>query len=74
MPNDVEPTERRKATDFERQAEAQSASAGPIREFWYYLRHSRKWWIAPIIVSLLMIGSLIILGGTSVAPLIYTLF
>ena len=60
-------------TEFERQAD-RARSGGPIREFLYYLTHSGKWWLAPIIASLLLIGGVIILGGTSAAPLIYTLF
>ena len=63
----------RNLTEFER-LQQHAVTVGPIREFWYYLRHSRKWWMAPIIVSLLLVSGLIVLGGTSLAPLIYTLF
>lgn len=60
-------------TEFERWGR-HARSSGPIGEFWYYLRSSRKWWVAPIIAGLLLVGALIVLGGTSAAPLIYTLF
>jgi hypothetical protein len=59
-------------TDFERQAE--EASPGTIRELLNYLRHSGKWWLAPVFLALLVIGLLIVLGQTAVAPFIYTLF
>jgi hypothetical protein len=59
-------------SDFERQAE--EATPGLIAEFLDFLKTSKKWWLTPIIVVLLLIGALIILSGTAVAPFIYTLF
>ena len=67
----IDDAERR--TEFEREGD-RARSGGPIREFLYYLTHSGKWWLAPIIACLFLIGGLIVLGGTSAAPLIYTLF
>jgi hypothetical protein len=43
-------------------------------EFLDFLRHNKKLWLAPIIVFLLFFGILAMLGGTGVAPFIYTLF
>jgi Family of unknown function (DUF5989) len=45
-----------------------------LREVWEALRHRKKWWLAPIVAVLLLIGVLVILSGTAVAPFIYTLF
>ncbi len=46
-----------------------------IGEFWQFLRHNKKWWLAPIIVTLLIVAVLIFLAGSSGAgPLMYTLF
>lgn len=45
-----------------------------LRDLWNFLKARKKWWLAPLIVVLLLIGVLIILGGTSIAPFIYTLF
>lgn len=46
-----------------------------IREFWDFLRVRKKWWLAPIIIFLLLLGALIILAeGSALAPFIYTLF
>ncbi len=58
--------------DFASQAEGENH--GIIREFWDLLRHNKKWWLLPIIVSLLVLGVLVILGSTAAAPFIYTLF
>ena len=46
-----------------------------LKEFWEYIRLSKKWWLTPIVVMLLLLGALIILTeGTAIAPFIYTLF
>ena len=37
-------------------------------------RHSKKWWLLPIVVVLVVFGVLILLSGTAAAPFIYTLF
>jgi hypothetical protein len=40
-----------------------------------FLRTRKKYWLAPIIVVLLLFGGLIVLTqGSAVAPFIYTLF
>jgi hypothetical protein len=46
-----------------------------IKEFWLFLKVRKKWWLAPIVIFLLLLGALIILSeGSAVAPFIYTLF
>ena len=46
-----------------------------IKEFWLFLKVRKKWWLAPIIFFLLLLGALIIFTeGSAVAPFIYTLF
>lgn len=60
------------ADDFARQAAA--PSAGIISEFIQFLKHNKKWWLLPIVLVLLTIGVLVVLGGTALAPFIYTLF
>ena len=57
---------------FERQA-AEPASSFAA-EFWDFLKHDKKWWLAPILIALLLLSLLVFLGGTSAAPFIYTLF
>ena len=49
-------------------------STGLLREYLDFLCHNKKWWLIPIIVALLLVGVLVILGGTAAAPFIYTLF
>lgn len=46
-----------------------------IREFFEFVRERKKWWIAPILVFLVLFGVLVIFASTStLAPLIYSLF
>jgi hypothetical protein len=46
-----------------------------IREFWMFLRVRKKYWLIPILITILFFGGLIVLTqGSAVAPVIYTLF
>ena len=54
--------------------EAQASGTGIVSEFWHFLSHTKKWWLLPIVVVLLMFGVLVFLSGTAAAPFIYTLF
>jgi hypothetical protein len=45
-----------------------------VCEFWEFVKDNKKFWLIPIIIILLLLGLLIMLGGTSAAPFIYTLF
>ena len=47
---------------------------GFFRELVMFLRHNKKWYLIPIVVSILLLGVLIALGSTGAAPFIYTLF
>lgn len=47
---------------------------GLVAEFWDFLKDNKKWWLAPIVISILGLGLLVLLGGTAAAPFIYTLF
>ena len=45
-----------------------------LAEFWGFLKHNKKWWLLPILITLLLLGLLVLLGGTAIAPFIYPLF
>jgi hypothetical protein len=46
-----------------------------VRELWDFMKIRKKWWLGPIVVVLLLLGTLIVLTqGTALAPFIYTLF
>ncbi len=46
-----------------------------FKDLYDYMRSNKKFWLAPIIVVLVLLGALLVLGqGSVVAPFIYTLF
>ncbi len=46
-----------------------------LREFWSFLRVRKKWWLAPVMLVLLLVSLLLVLSESSaLAPLIYSLF
>jgi len=46
-----------------------------IKDLWSFMRARKKFWLAPIIIILLLLGVLLVLTqGSAVAPFIYTLF
>jgi len=46
-----------------------------LKDLWDFMKIRKKFWLAPIIVILVLLGALVVLGqGSAVAPFIYTLF
>jgi len=46
-----------------------------LKEFWEFLKVRKKWWLAPMLIVLVLLGLLIVVTEKSaVAPFIYTLF
>jgi hypothetical protein len=46
-----------------------------LAELWAFMRARKKYWLAPIVLMLVVFGGLILLAqGSAVAPFIYTLF
>ena len=46
-----------------------------LKDLWDFMRVRKKFWLAPIIIVLLLLGVLIVLAdGSAVAPFIYTIF
>jgi hypothetical protein len=46
-----------------------------LRELWEFIRLHKKYWLAPVIVIIVLVGILLVLTeGTAIAPFIYTLF
>jgi hypothetical protein len=61
------------ASDLEKAA-AEQPGGSLLKEFWDFLRFNKKWWLLPILITLLLLGLLMVLSGTAAAPFIYTLF
>ncbi|MGE0657916.1 MAG: DUF5989 family protein [Reyranellaceae bacterium] len=46
-----------------------------FRELWEFMRVRKKFWLAPILILLVVFGALLVLAkGSAVAPFIYTIF
>jgi len=45
-----------------------------LAEFWGLLRHNKKWWLTPLLIAAVLLGVFMLLFGTPLSPLIYTLF
>lgn len=61
--------EESQAEAFER--EAQKPQAGIVVEFLVFLRENKKWWLAPIVLVLLLLGLLVFLASTAGPAFIY---
>ena len=46
-----------------------------LKDLWGFMRERKKFWLAPIILTLILLGLLIVFGqGSALAPWIYTIF
>lgn len=46
-----------------------------LKDLWGFMKARKKFWLLPIILTLLLFGALIVLtSGTAIAPFVYTLF
>ncbi|WP_167367210.1 DUF5989 family protein [Solemya elarraichensis gill symbiont] len=46
-----------------------------LKDLWGFMKERKKFWLAPIIIVMLLLGTLIVLSqGSAIAPFIYTLF
>ena len=51
------------------------ARGGLASELWAYMRVRKKWWLAPILIVMLLLGAMLIFAqGSALAPFIYTVF
>ena len=46
-----------------------------LREFWMFLRVRKKFWLLPVLMMMMIFGSLLVLSnGSVIAPFIYAIF
>jgi len=58
-------------SEFEHHAGARRR--GLLAELWAFLRDNKKWWLLPIVITMLGLGVLVVLGGGA-TPFLYALF
>lgn len=61
-----------KSTDNEFLQAAGKEERGLIAEFVAFMAENKMWWLTPILIVFLLLGVLLILGATGVAPFLYT--
>ncbi|MEY4673281.1 MAG: hypothetical protein RL148_1065 [Planctomycetota bacterium] len=59
--------------DFLKEA-SHGKQQGLVGEFVSFMKENKVWWLTPILLVLGLVGALLLLAGTGVAPFIYTLF
>lgn len=72
MSNQVQQPSRDQKDEF-LQAAAQE-ERGLVAEFIAFMGENKMWWLTPILVVFGLLGVLLVLGATGMAPFIYTLF
>ncbi|WP_437203309.1 DUF5989 family protein [Planctomicrobium sp. SH664] len=60
------------ATAFEQAAQERELSL--LQEFVLFLKENKAWWLVPILIALALLGLLVGLSGSALAPFIYPLF
>lgn len=46
-----------------------------IKDLWAFMRIRKKFWLAPIVIIMVLLGAILVLAeGSAIAPFIYTLF
>jgi hypothetical protein len=59
-------------SEFLRGAEEERGSF--LSDYFAFLKRTRKWWLLPVLIVVLLFGALVVLAATGAAPFIYTLF
>ncbi len=46
-----------------------------MNELWAYMQVRKKWWLLPIVLTMVLVGALLVFAqGSALAPFIYTIF
>jgi hypothetical protein len=51
---------------------ASQEERGLIAEFYAFMAENKVWWMAPILIVFALLGVLLVLGATGVAPFLYS--
>lgn len=66
------------ASGDDRKSELEALAGGRRRslvvELWSYVKTRGKWWLAPLLVTMLVLGLFVVLASAGAGPLIYALF
>ena len=45
-----------------------------LKDLWGFMRARKKFWLAPVVIVMVLLGALLVLAQGAIAPFIYTLF
>ena len=68
------PETTKTAAEQELANEANQDATGIVAEFWQFVTESGKWWLIPVLVSLLAVAAFVVLGSSGLSPFLYSLF
>ncbi len=68
------PMDEPKSPREEFESLAQQPPSGLVRDFIDFLRTNKRWWLAPLLVVLVILSVMIMVTNTAVGPFIYVLF
>ncbi len=51
---------------------ARQEERGLVAEFVAFMAENKMWWLTPIMIVFLLLGILLVLGATGVAPFLYS--
>lgn len=71
MTNSAPPPESKSELD---ELAQQAGDRGLLADYLDYLKATKKWWITPIILALLLVGLLVFLSVSGAGPAIYPFF
>lgn len=57
-----------------REAAAEARPNGTLIEIFRFLKHNRKWWLVPVLVTSILLAITAYLSSSAAAPFIYSLF
>lgn len=74
LPPTSSPESARPAASQDFQQAAEAPEPGIVREFIDFLATSKKWWLTPIILVVLLVAGLVLLAGSPAGPFLYSLW
>jgi hypothetical protein len=54
--------------------DAEQAPPGLLKEYWHFLRYSKRWYMIPTIILLLLLALLVALSASGLMPFIYAIW
>ena len=73
-PKTTDPKTTESSAERELANEADREASGIVSEFCQFVSESGKWWLIPVLVSLLTVAAFVVRGSSGLSPFLYSLF